>query len=251
MTIDLILLGVVLLFAIVGALAGGARQIAHWVALAVAWFVSRPLGSLAGPRMAEALGGTPLLVGTVAATLLVFIVIMVAVRYALTVLLQKLFGARDPERHNLDSAIGFILGGGKVAVIAYVVLSALVFAEQYILVAGKRLGVSPKDSVSFEVARRYNLFEHTQFAGVKDMIAVAQGASDPKQARRLAKDPAFKSLKQDPRFQKALSDKALREALERGDTQAVLRSNLVLQLLQDPQVAARLAAAARASLEGG
>ncbi|HLM44046.1 MAG TPA: CvpA family protein, partial [Myxococcaceae bacterium] len=59
--------------------------------------------------------------------------------------------------------------------------------------------------------------------------------------------PAFKSLKQDPRFKRALSDKKLREALERGDTQTVLRSNLVLQLLQDPEFVARLGAAARAS----
>lgn len=247
MTIDLILLGLVLLFALVGAFSGGAKQIAHWVAMAVAWFVSRTLGPFVGPRMAEALGGAPLLIGTLVGSMLVFIVLWVSVRFALTALLQRLFGAKDPERRNLDSAIGFVLGGGKVAAIVYVVLSALVFAEQYISIAGKHLGLSPKDSVSFGLARRYNLFELTQFSSVKDMVAVAQGVSHPEQARRLASDPAYKALKQDKRFQQALSDKKLREALERGDTQAVLRSNLVLQLLQDPQVAARLAAAARAS----
>ena len=78
-------------------------------------------------------------------------------------------------------------------------------------------------------------------------VAVAKVTGNPEQARRMADNPAFKSLKQDPRFQRALSDKQLREALERGDTQAALRSNLVLQLLQDPQFVARLGAAARAS----
>ena len=246
MTLDLILLGLVLLFAILGAISGGARQIAHWVGLALAGFVSRALGPFVGPRMAQALG-SPLLVGTVAGSILVFLVIWVSVRYALTAVLRRLFGARNPERRDVDSAIGFLLGGGKVALVLYVVLSALVFAEQYITLAGKHLGLSPKDSVSFALARRYNLFELTQFSAVKDLVAVAQGTTHPEQARRLAKDPAFKALKQDKRFQQALSDKALREALERGDTQAVLRSNVVLQLLQDPQVAARLGAAARAS----
>lgn len=250
MTIDLIILGMVLLFAVVGAITGGAKQLANLVALAVAWYVSRKLGTYVGPKMAAALGGAPLLMGTIAGTLVLFITVMVAVRYALTYFLKRLFGAKDPEKQGADNAIGFVLGGAKVVLIAYVMLSALVFAEQYIIVAGKRMGVSPKDSVSFELARRYNLFEMTQFSGVKDFVAVAQVASNPEKARRLAENPAYKSLKQDPRFQRALSDKQLRAALERGDTQAALRSNLVLQLLQDPQFAARLGAAARASERG-
>ncbi|MFY0530439.1 CvpA family protein [Archangium gephyra] len=250
MTIDLIILGLVLLFAVVGAITGGAKQIASLVALAVAWYVSRKLGTYVGPRMAAALGGAPLLVGTIAGTLVLFITVMVAVRYSLTYFLKRLFGAKDPEKQGTDNAIGFVLGGAKVVLIAYVMLSALVFAEQYIIVAGKRMGVSPKDSVSFDMARRYNLFEMTQFSGVKDFVAVARVAGNPEKARRLAENPAYKSLKQDPRFQRALSDKQLRAALERGDTQAALRSNLVLQLLQDPQFAARLGAAARASERG-
>jgi membrane protein required for colicin V production len=189
----------------------------------------------------------PLLFGVVLGSLLIFIGVLVAVRYALTALLQRLFGARNPENRGVDSAIGFVLGGLKVVAISYIVLSALVFAEQNVVVAGKRLGVSPRDSLSFGLARRYNLFEMTQFAAVKDLVAVTQVAAHPEKARRMANNPAFKSLKQDPRFQRALSDKRLREAMERGDTQAVLRSNLVLQLLQDPEFVARLGAAARAS----
>lgn len=250
MTIDLIILGLVLLFAVVGAITGGAKQIANLVALAVAWFASRELGTFVGPRMAEALGGVPLLLGTVAGTLVLFITVLVAVRYALTYFLKRLFDGPDPEKQGVDNAIGFVLGGAKVVAIAYVVLSALVFAEQYITVAGKRLGVSPRDSVSFGLARRYNLFELTQFAAVKDLVAVARAAGNPDKARRLADDPAYKSLKEDPRFQRALSDKKLREALERGDTQTALRNNLVLQLLRDPRFTARLGAAARASERG-
>jgi membrane protein required for colicin V production len=247
MTIDLIILGLVLLFAVVGAITGGAKQIANLVALAVAWFAARKLGPLVGPRMADALGDAPLLIGVVVGSLLVFIGVLVAVRYALTYLLQRLFRSKDPENRGVDGTLGFVLGGAKVALIAYVMLSGLVFAEQHIVVAGKRLGMSPKDSVCFGLARSYNLFEMTQFSGVKDMVAVARVSTDPEAARRMANNPAYKSLKQDPRFQRALSDKKLREALERGDTQAVLRSNLVLQLLQDPEFVSRLGAAARAS----
>ena len=247
MTIDLILLGLALLFAVLGGLTGGARQIAHLVAITVAWFVSRKLGPLLGPPMAEALGGAPLLLGTLASSMVLFLVVLVAVRYVLTALLKRLFGARDAEHRGVDGALGFVLGGLKVVLIAYVLLSALVFVEKNVVVAGKRIGLSPKDSVSFELARRYNLFELTQFSAVRDMVAVTRALTHPEQARQLADDPAYKSLKEDPRYQRALSDKRLRAAIERGDTQEILRSNLVMQLLQDPQFVARLGAAAQAS----
>ena len=247
MTIDLILLGLVLLFAVAGAITGGARQIASLVAVAVAWFVSRKLGPYVGPRMAEALGGTPLLLGTLAGSLVVFIVVLVTVRYALTTLLRRMMGVKNPDERGVDNAVGFLLGGLKVALIAYVMISALVFVEKYVVVAGKNLGMSPKDSVSFGLARRYNLFELTQFSAVRDMVAVTRALTHPEQARQLADDPAYKSLKEDPRYQRALSDKRLRAAIERGDTQEILRSNLVMQLLQDPQFVARLGAAAQAS----
>jgi membrane protein required for colicin V production len=134
-----------------------------------------------------------------------------------------------------------------VVLIAYVMISALVFVDKYVVVAGRSLGVSPKDSVSFDLARRYNLFEMTQFAAVRDLVVLAQVTNDPERARRLADDPAYKALRKDTRFQKAMANKNLRAALERGDTQEVLRNNLVLQLVQDPQFVARLGAAARAS----
>ena len=249
MTLDLILLGLVLLFGLMGAITGGARQLAGLVALPVAWFVSRQLGPLLGPHMAQALGGTPLLRGTVAASLVLFLVMLVTVRYALTVLLRRVMGASNPEQRGVDHAVGFVLGAAKVVLIAYVMLSALVFVEKNVVVAGKHLGLSPKDSVSFLLAHRYNLFELTQFSSVRDLVAVVQGAKDPERARRLATDPAYKALREDPRFKKALANKPLRAALDEGDTLEVLRSNLVFQLLQDPQVVARLSAAAKASRE--
>ncbi|WP_434380944.1 CvpA family protein [Melittangium boletus] len=247
MTIDLIILGLALVFALVGAATGAARQIAHMLALTAAWFVSRRLGPVLGPRMAELLGGTPLLIGTLAASLLLFVVLLVAVRYVLTQILRRLFGAQDSEKRGVDGALGFVLGGLKVVLIAYVALSALVFVEKNVVVAGKKLGLSPKDSLCFDLARRYNAFELTQFSAVRDMVAVTRVMTHPEQARHLSNDPAYKALKQDPRYQKALSDRNLRAAIERGDTQEVLRSNIVMQLLQDPEFVARLGAVAHAS----
>jgi membrane protein required for colicin V production len=244
--IDLIILCLVLFFAMVGLLTGAARQIAHLVGLVVAYFVSRRLGSVVGPRLADSLG-TPQLLGVLLGTVLLFIVVLVVVRYALGALLQRLMTGRDPNNRGPDRVLGLLIGGAKVAVIAYVVLSALTFVEEHVVVAGKRLGVASKDSRALAFARDHNLFEMTQFAPVKDFVQVAQVSSNPERAAQLQSDPAYKALRQDPRFQRALKDDGLRRALEQGDTQALLRSNLVLQLIQDPEFAARLGAAAKAS----
>jgi len=247
MTIDLVVLGLMLFFGIIGAITGAAKQIANLVGLGAGWFVSRRLGPVLGPKLAAALGGVPLLLGVIGATILLFLVVWLAVRYALGFLLQRLMSGKNPEHRGVDRFLGFILGGAKVALIAYVVLSALTFFEQHVVVAGRRVGVSPKDSVAFRFARTYNLFEMTQFAPVKDLVRVAQVAGDPERAQALQKDPAFQALRKDPRFQRALKDEGLRRAVERGDYQALLRNNLVLQLIQDPQVAAQLDAASKAA----
>ncbi|HVG59741.1 MAG TPA: CvpA family protein [Hyalangium sp.] len=246
MVIDVIILCVVVFFSLLGAYAGAAKQIANMVGMAAGYFVCKRLGPVVGPKLAAALG-TADLIGVVLGTLLLFIAVLVLVRFILGTLLNRLMRGKDPANRGPDRMIGLALGGAKIGIICYVILSALTFVEQHVTVAGQKLGISPKDSKAFAIARRYNLFEATQFAPIKDFVRVAQASTNPEQAAKLQSDPAYKALRQDPRFQQALKDEKLRRALEQGDTQALLRSNLILQLIQDPDFAARLGAASRAS----
>lgn len=246
MVIDVIILCVVVFFALLGAYTGAAKQIANMVGMVTAYFVCRRLGPVVGPKLAAATG-TADLIGVLLGTLLLFIAVLTLVRFILGTLLNRLMRGKDPSNRGPDRMIGMALGGAKVAIICYLILSALTFVEKHVVVAGKRLGISPEDSKAFAIARRYNLFEVTQFAPIKDFVRVAQASTDPERAAKLQNDPAYKALRQDPRFQQALKDDKLRKALEQGDTQALLRSNLILQLIQDPDFAARLGAASRAS----
>jgi membrane protein required for colicin V production len=244
--IDVIILCVVVFFSLLGAYTGAAKQIANLVGMATAYFVCRKLGPMLGPKLAAA-AGTADLIGMLLATVLLFIAVLTLVRFILGTLLNRLMRGKDPSNRGPDRMIGLALGGAKVVIICYLLLSALTFVEKHVVVAGQKLGISPEDSKAFALARRYNLFEATQFAPVKDFVRVAQASTDPERAAKLQNDPAYKALRQDPRFQQALKDDKLRRALEQGDTQALLRSNLILQLIQDPEFAARLGAASRAS----
>ncbi|MBI3184233.1 MAG: CvpA family protein [Myxococcales bacterium] len=158
MELDLILLGLVALFAFVGAITGAAKQLAQLAAIAVAYLGAYPIGSLAGPRLAKALEGPPA-VGTAVGTLLALLVLFVLARLALAHGLGRLFAGKKPDDRAVDRTLGFLLGGLKAAAMAYVIVCALVFIESHVSMAGRRLGISPKGSVAFALARRFNVFE--------------------------------------------------------------------------------------------
>jgi membrane protein required for colicin V production len=225
-------------FAAVGAYQGAFQQLAQVASVAAGYFCSRPLGRALGPSLAQS-AHVPLLFGVLAATILVFIAVAVAVRGLLTGVIRSHTRFGKPGR--LDRGLGFLLGGLKVVLIAYVMTSALSFVEDNIRWAGRRL--STADSVAFALARQYNLFELFQYQPVRDLVRIAQSLHDPVKAARLRKDPAFKALAEDPRFGRTLTDDSTRRALEAGDTRALLRSDEVLRFLQTPELAARLKAA--------
>jgi membrane protein required for colicin V production len=242
MTLDLIVLAIVVFAGLLGAMAGAARQVASLIALALAYFCARPFGEYLGPKFA-ATAHVPQLFGLLAMTLFVFIAVMISVRYALTRAFRRVLSGRDPENRGADRALGFLLGATKVLLIAYVMLSGLSFVEDHVSVAGRKLGIAPEDSLSFKLARKYNLFELTVFSPVRDLIAISQELQKPGGLERLNQSPAYRALAKDPRFLKVFNDKGMQRALRFGDALAVVGFVPVVVLVQDHEMAARLAAA--------
>lgn len=229
--------------AVLGGLTGASKQIAQLGATVVAYLLARPIGHLIAPSVARSLH-SPEVIGLVAGTFAAFIGVLVVLRFILTRVLRRLLVGRDNRNPGLDRWLGFALGGLKVLAIAYVAASALVFAEENVVVAGRRFGLSPKSSVTFAIARNYNLFNYFEFGAVRDLVAVAKASTDPERARKLQNDPAFVALKKDPRFRQALSEQGVRRAIDNDDYQALLKSNPVLRLVEDATAAGRLRQAA-------
>jgi membrane protein required for colicin V production len=242
LSIDLFILAVILLAGVLGAVAGVAKQVANVAALFVAYGCAKSLGTFFGPRIAGAIHQSNG-VAIVAATLFFFLVVLFAVRHVVTRILRKLLSGKQEDDRGLDRGLGFFLGALKVALIAWVMVSGLVFVQEHVSIAGKKLGISPKDSIAFQLARRYNLFELTQFSSVSDLSQLAQALQKPGGAQKLQKSPAYRALLKDPRFQKVFADKSLRHALASGDSLGLLHSNAVLTLIQDPDSRANLSAA--------
>lgn len=246
MTLDLTLLCIILVVALFGALAGAARQIANLIGMVLAYLGARPIGDFAGPHLAR-IFKTSESVAIVAGTVLAFVLIWVLCRIVFTKILQRFFAGEDPDSRSNDRILGFILAGVKVTAVVWIFLCAFAFVEENVTFAGRKLGVSPKDSKAFALAKRFNLFELTQFAPVKDLTVVVAAAADPEQAQHLKNDPAYQRLAKDPRFQRALNDRSLQAAFARGDYRALLKNNAILQLIQDPKTAEQLKSLAKKS----
>jgi membrane protein required for colicin V production len=242
--IDLTVLCVVLFFGLLGAISGAARQLGHLLALGLAALAAGPVGTRVAPLLAEAADVRQGAVARVAASILVFLVVYLLVRLVATPLLRRALAGEEEERAGTDRALGFVLGGLKVAALAYVLLSAATFVEDEVRVAGRSTDLGLGDSVLAALARRYNLFSVADVGPARHLLSLAREAQTPEGARRMSEDPAFRALREDPRLREALESPELSEALRAGDWETVIGSPAIQRLGADPEIAARLEAAA-------
>ena len=243
MTLDLLVLGLVLLSAIWGAFTGAARQIAQYVALVIGGIAAAPGGHFFAQPVAARMG-TSLGLGVIIATVLTFIVVFVTVRLIVRVVVKRLITGQKEEGRGRDRALGFLLAGVRMTVFAYLALCVLAFVENNVVVAGKKLGFTPKDSVIFPFVRSNNLLEYQQFSGSRDLLKLAKTATSPGEAAALARDSDFAALMNDPRFKKLISTDAMKKALQTGDVRAMFESNAIVEALQDDTMMRKIERAA-------
>jgi membrane protein required for colicin V production len=235
-TLDLVVVILALASALFGAISGASKQIAHLASMVAAYFLGRPLGELAAPLVADSFGLAPG-VASVLGAMCGFILVLVITRLLLTLALRKLLtGDKKDEDRTTDRALGFVLGGGKLLALAYLLLSAVTFVESNVKMGKTRLKITPRDSWTAGFARQHNLFSLAKIPAVDQLVKLTQAASDPETSKRLAQSSAFKKLERDPRVNALLNDPEVRRALERGDTQALISHPKLLELARDPRL---------------
>lgn len=236
MNVDLLVIGLVAFFAVVGAFTGAAKQISRLLAAIAAGLIARLAGPLAGPLLSRELQ-TSQTAGIVIASLGLFFICFLIIRYALHELLLRVLAGREMKDRGLDRALGFFLGGARVGIIVWFVLCAIAFLEDNVSIAGKRLSLAPKGSVLFGIARNHNLFAMATIPGMNDLVAAANRKSSPQ----------YGALRKDPRFRRAVDDDAVRRALESGDYRELMQNTDIVKMLSDPKMREQLEAAAASS----
>jgi membrane protein required for colicin V production len=218
-TLDLVILGLLLLFAVAGAFSGALRQLTHLASVVAGWAAARYLAPrLAGPL----LGARPPAWERGALAAGCFLGAMLLAWLLGRAIARRLHGPGG-EPGPLDRAAGALLGGAKAGLAAWVLLSALALARGPIVVGSLKLDLRGSDFGS--LASRHNLLE----------------AAAPKEAGRLERllkairDPAARErlLRIDPKASRLLDDPRLKALLERppGEDRERLE-----ELLTDPEL---------------
>ena len=236
MTLDLVVCGLILFFALLGALAGGFLQLANVVGLVLGGAVARPAGLRLGP-LAAAHWKAPVILGVLGVSVLAFFITYAVSLAFFRIILRR--AGKSPTLSGLDKLLGFLLGGAKAAMILFVLLSALIFFEKpFSQLSPYRFDTRGSQVASF--VRAHDLFTHFSFPGTRGLTAMARAGHDPDAAAALAKDPELQALTRDPRVVSLLHDGELQHALQSGDSMALLRNNRVMTLLSDPAIQERL-----------
>jgi membrane protein required for colicin V production len=206
-TLDLAVLGLLLLFAVAGAFSGALRQLFQLGGVVAGWLAATHLA----PWLARPVLGArpqPWERGALAVACFVAAVVLVGlVGRAVARRLQGPGGSPGP----LDRALGALLGGAKAGLAAWVVLSALALARGPVVLGSLRLDLRASDFGS--LAARHNLLEAAAPDEARLLERLLKATRDPEARARLRRgDPELERLLADPRVRALLE----RAPAERG-----------------------------------
>lgn len=228
MTLDLVVLGALVLAAVLGAASGALRQAAQLLAVVAGWLAARRLG----PAVARGFGrALPLEAARPAAAVLLFVGAATLAALVLHALLAA-GGLARAVKSPADRAAGALLGGAKAALVAWVLLSALVLAGGPVGVGRAR--VDPAGSDLADVARAHNLLVRIDPAAARTLERILRAARDPRSAARLERDPDARRLLEDPRVRELARRRAAAPA--GGEDEAFPEAERLLE--RDPALRA-------------
>ncbi|HEU4383886.1 MAG TPA: CvpA family protein [Anaeromyxobacteraceae bacterium] len=223
MSLDLAVLGAVVLLALAGAGWGALRQLAFLAAAVLGFAVARATA----PAVAGGLGGRiPMPISRVAAALLIFFGVLFGAGFFAHLLIRWMGAGRFWR--PADRALGALLGAAKAGLVAWVILSALAFT-------GPVGPVDPRGSDFAALAREHNLFETWRSPTAGLLKRLLKAARDPRGSARLHSDAEMRALLEDPRVQSLLQ-----QARSSGERDPALESPQARELLSDPAFLERL-----------
>lgn len=180
MNLDVGILAVSAFLALWGAFTGASGQLAGWAAFPLGWLAAKHGAPEVAPHLERASGWSPGACSVASSVVLFFAVTWVS-RSLIASAIRKLLGGGDGERRGLDRALGFLFGGARSLVIAWVCLSAWAFAEGNVRISGKPVAAlaPPKDSQLYALAKAHNAFGDGSGLKLPALPELPKGAAIP------------------------------------------------------------------------
>lgn len=199
MTLDLALLGLVLLAAVAGAVSGALWQVLKLAGVVAGWASARWLAPRVVQQLQAPSAATRALVvaGAFVGAWMVVAILARAIRRAVQ--------GEEEEPGGLDRALGAVLGAAKGALVAWIFLSLLALM-------GGRLALGPlrvesRGSRAAAWAARHDLLALASPKAARAAQRLAELWRDPAKRERLLRDPGWSRL---------LEKSGLKEALDQG-----------------------------------
>ncbi|MBI3071521.1 MAG: CvpA family protein [Deltaproteobacteria bacterium] len=245
MGVDLVAIGLVGLFVLVGYWTGFIRQILKLACLAIAYLLARALASPLSAPTASLTGLCPPL-ATVAACGFVFLVLILVLGLFAGLIAKKY--RKHEEARAVDNILGAFVGGLKGALIIYAAACLLALFGTTTVRGSSTLRAWQEESNIMRFAAQNNLLKG--FEVVDSLTALAEIASDKDKLARLALDPRFHQLKEltDPKVVAALRNNDLLSVCSMVDAESLLKR--VTQIIKSTPRAAPQSVDAGASAGG-
>ncbi len=238
-TLDLIVVGVALLFGALGFLSGFWMQIMRLGVMLGAYFLAPVVGRPLGPALAKALGLPPL-VGVALATFGAFLLLYLVLGTVGWAVLRRRRRARDEasakRRQRWDSLAGAGLGLLKASLLLYLLLCGLTLLEGPLRDTLRRADIGYDRSACVAFAREHNLLAGLHLPVVGDLATLSRLSHDPAFREKAARDPKVQRLLRHPRLQGMLADEEVLRASEGKDPAALLMNPRLNQAFQDPEI---------------
>jgi len=230
MIIDLAVVGLLLLFTLMGVYQGLVPQLFRTGALVTIWLFLKPLAGIFSLVLSPF--GLPGLTGLYLGGLIGGVVVYAGFSFLGKYLSDRFINTRT-SRMEAHSKLGGYLGFVKGALVAVLVLFILGALPQGYLAKKPGLHAQVQDSWAVSAARLINPFpELTVF---DDLSAYQKLLEDPEAVARLKEQPAFQKLRDHPAVQELLNDPETADKLEQGDYRFLLADPKVVRVLKDPE----------------
>ena len=233
MNIDLILIGLIAVFGIFGFFSGTIKQVAHWIGAACGYIASKPLAAGATPLLTPHMKYPPMWI-QMGLGIVCFYVIYSLAALAVRKVLEKAVG--DSQNGAWDKAGGFLLGTGKGAALAFLLMSTVLFFEKPLT---ETMGKPPEDVQKSRIVafvREHNFFDAVPIPAMAQAQQMIEASRDPQSIQSLTQNPQLKGLFNDPNLKAILGSGALPHALKSGDFSALRNDPKISALLNDPAV---------------
>lgn len=220
MGVDLVAIGFVGLFVLVGYWTGFVKQILKLAALGIAFLIARVAGAPLATPTASLTGLCPPL-ATVAASGFVFLILTIVFSFVAGMIAKKY--RKHDEARAVDNILGSFVGGIKGGVIVYATACLLALFGTTAVRGSSTLRAWQEESNILRFAAKNNLLQGFEF--VDSLTTLAEIASDRDRLALLALDPRFNQLKElhDPTLVAALRSNDLMAVCAKVDVESLLK----------------------------